>query len=33
MDQVLGIECGIPFSLSHQVLFVNNYLVQDSQVV
>ena len=24
----LGIECGIPFSLSHQVLFVNNDLVQ-----
>ena len=28
MDQVLCIECGIPFSLSHQMLFVNNDLMQ-----
>ena len=28
MNQVLSIECGIPFSLSHQVLFINNDLMQ-----
>ena len=28
MDQVLCIECGIPFSLSHQMLFVNNDLME-----